>query len=385
MAKYFYFHTTIMMIFLFFFSFYVIGLFFTSSDIDSKCLTGNSTEPEYPILFHGCSGMMSFSFWLLCELGLCSTTVLFLLVEVFQMTRRGRGYCKDLENWIQLMIIICAAIAMATKHILLREKDTHAEIIRSLEALGLLSAFFEVILIVGRYPFRGSDFSIMFYKVLKKIAFYTVALIVVIMGFSSSFAILQYGTCSAENDCNRENAGFASSWKAFVRTLTIALGEFNFEDAIYNRFNNSEQYISRAVSLVILVIMIFTVTITLVNLFIAVIISDRRDLKISVFKENLIYMAENIQLAESILPRKWREKLYDEMLDEEFITVCVHNLCGPGCEAKKIPTSARLIKPKLLKIIKYQMANNYKEANDGKDIVFYDKPSFLLRESTLGD
>ena len=73
-----------------------------------------------------------------------------------------------------------------------------------------------------------------------------------------------------------------------VRTLTIALGEFNFEDAIYNRFDDSEQYISRAVSLVILVIMIFTVTITLVNLFIAVIISDRRDLKISVFKENLI-------------------------------------------------------------------------------------------------
>ena len=64
--------------------------------------------------------------------------------------------------------------------------------------------------------------------------------------------------------------------------LTIALGEFNFEDAIYSRFNNSEQYISRAVSLVILVIMIFTVTITLVNLFIAVIISDRRDLKIFV-------------------------------------------------------------------------------------------------------
>ena len=92
-------------------------------------------------------------------------------------------------------------------------------------------------------------------------------------------------------------------------------------------------------------------------------------------------MAEN---RESILPRKWREKLYDEMLDEEFITVCVHNLCGPGCEAKKIPTSARLIKPQLLKIIKCQIAKNYKEAN-GKDIVFREKTSFLLRETTLGD
>ena len=93
-------------------------------------------------------------------------------------------------------------------------------------------------------------------------------------------------------------------------------------------------------------------------------------------------MAENIQLAESILPRKRRERLYDEMLDEEFITVCVHNLCGPGCEAKKILTSARLIKPQLLKIIKYQKAKNYKEAI-GKDIVFDDKPSVLLKESSL--
>ena len=71
-------------------------------------------------------------------------------------------------------------------------------------------------------------------------------------------------------------------------------------------------------------------------------------------------MAENIQLAESnesILPRKWREKLYDEMLDEEFITVCVHNLCGPGCEAKKIPTSARLIKHQTSTFENYKVSN----------------------------
>ena len=362
-TKYFYFHTTIMMWFLFFFSFFVVGLFFSTHKSECYTATGNTTNNEagYPTLFHGCEDSFQ-NGYLLCEIGLCFTTVLFLLVEVFQMTSRGGGYWKNFENWIQLIIIICSIVAMATKHVLLRKRDTDAEIFRSVVALGLLASFFEVILIVGRYPFRGSDFSIMFYKVLKKISIYTVALVVVIMGFSCSFTILQYGTCSGgdgDNGCGTET-GFESSWKAFVRTLTIALGEFNFEDSIYSRFNDSQQYVSRAVSLMILVIMIFTVTITLVNLFIAVIISDRRDLKISVFKENLIYMAENIQLAESILPRKWREKLYDEMLDEEFITVCVHNLCGSGCEAKKIPTSARLIKPKLLKIIKYQMRVNIK-------------------------
>ena len=376
-TKYFYFHTTIMMWFLFFFSFFVVGLFFSTHKSECYTATGNTT---YPTLFHGCEDSFQ-NGYLLCEIGLCFTTVLFLLVEVFQMMRSG--YWKNFENWIQLIIIICSIVAMATKHVLLRKRDTDAEIFRSVVALGLLASFFEVILIVGRYPFRGSDFSIMFYKVLKKISIYTVALVVVIMGFSCSFTILQYGTCSGgdgDNGCGTET-GFESSWKAFVRTLTIALGEFNFEDSIYSRFNDSQQYVSRAVSLMILVIMIFTVTITLVNLFIAVIINDRRNMKISVFKENLIYMAENIKLAETILPECLKTKLDEEMLEEEKIDVCIHELCGPSCEAKKIPSSAKLIEEPLINIIKKQMQDKYDTRMSIMDKAGRGR-SVLLREDT---
>ena len=383
-TKYFYFHTTIMMWFLFFFSFFVVGLFFSTHKSECYTATGNTTNNEagYPTLFHGCEDSFQ-NGYLLCEIGLCFTTVLFLLVEVFQMTSRGGGYWKNFENWIQLIIIICSIVAMATKHVLLRKRDTDAEIFRSVVALGLLASFFEVILIVGRYPFRGSDFSIMFYKVLKKISIYTVALVVVIMGFSCSFTILQYGTCSegdGDNECSGES-GFASSWKAFVRTLTIALGEFNFEDSIYSRFNDSQQYVSRAVSLMILVIMIFTVTITLVNLFIAVIINDRRDMKISVFKENLIYMAENIKLAETILPECLKTKLDEAMLEEEKIDVCIHELCGPSCKAKKIPSSAKLIEEPLINIIKKQMKEKFDTRMSIMDKAGRDR-SVLLRADT---
>ena len=82
-------------------------------------------------------------------------------------------------------------------------------------------------------------------------------------------------------------------------------------------------------------------------------------MKISVFKENLIYMAENIKLAETILPECLKTKLDDEMLKEEKIDVCIHELCGPSCKAKKIPSSAKLIEEPLINIIKKQMKEKF--------------------------
>ena len=47
-----------------------------------------------------------------------------------------------------------------------------AEPTRAAVSFGIVLAWFELILVFGRYPFRGGDFSIMFYQVLKKIIRY---------------------------------------------------------------------------------------------------------------------------------------------------------------------------------------------------------------------
>ena len=82
-------------------------------------------------------------------------------------------------------------------------------------------------------------------------------------------------------------------------TLTMALGEFNFGD-LYNSFEQDKT--SRTFAMVILVSLIILGTITMFNLFIAVTISDLRDLKEEVFTQNLTNMAQCSILVEDMLP-----------------------------------------------------------------------------------
>ena len=69
----------------------------------------------------------------------------------------------------------------------------------------------------------------------------------------------------------------------------MALGEFNFGD-LYNSFEQDKT--SRIFAMVILVFLIIFGTITMINLFIAVTISDLRELKAEGFTQNLTNMAQ---------------------------------------------------------------------------------------------
>ena len=82
----------------------------------------------------------------------------------------------------------------------------------------------------------------------------------------------------------------------------MSLGGVQF-DEFYENFGENE--VSRTFALVILVLMILTVTITMVNLFVAVIISDREKMVKDVFKQNLLYMAKCSQLTHNILKNQW--------------------------------------------------------------------------------
>ena len=69
-----------------------------------------------------------------------------------------------------------------------------------------------------------------------------------------------------------------------MMTLTMALGEYNFID-IYNSYRNDR--ISRGFAMILLVLLILFGTIAMVNLFIAVIISDISQLREDVYTQNL--------------------------------------------------------------------------------------------------
>ena len=64
-------------------------------------------------------------------------------------------------------------------------------------AIGICAAWINFIFVVGRLPFRGGNFSIMFYTVSKNVFTYIIALIVMVIGFGLAFMITYH--CQKEN------------------------------------------------------------------------------------------------------------------------------------------------------------------------------------------
>ena len=85
--------------------------------------------------------------------------------------------------------------------------------------------------------------------------------------------------------------------------------------------------------MIILVSLILFGTITMINLFIAVIITDLNDLQRETFTQNLINMAQAAITAESALPGYYLQGL----MTEKRITWCLHDLCPKEICGKKAP------------------------------------------------
>eukprot|EP00092_Neocalanus_flemingeri_P088049 GFUD01111210.1.p1 GENE.GFUD01111210.1~~GFUD01111210.1.p1 ORF type:complete len:160 (+),score=26.59 GFUD01111210.1:67-480(+) len=131
----------------------------------------------------------------------------------------------------------------------------------------------------------------------------------------------------------------------------MALGEFNFED-LHNTFGKDTT--SRVFAMALLVLLILCGTITMVNLFIAVIISDIQQLRKDVFIQNLINMAQCSILAEELLPLIILRK----MRVEDKLTICMHTLCGKGCPGIKLPENVKPVVEQLEIIAKEQISKS---------------------------
>ena len=165
-----------------------------------------------------------------------------------------------------------------------------------------------------------------------------------ILGHAFAFMVINYGI---------EKDSFESPWKSFVMTITMALGEFQFED-LYNSFGVDK--ISRTFAMFVLVSLILFGTITMINLFTAVIISDLNNLEKDVFVQNLSNMAHCAILAEAILPNK----LLKELRVEGQRNFCVHDLSpvsNVDCEADKMPANLSPILSDLRNIAKEKRSN----------------------------
>ena len=116
------------------------------------------------------------------------------------------------------------------------------------------------------------------------------------------------------------------------------LGEFGGKD-LYNSINDDHNT-TRVFAMIILVSLIIFGTITMINLFVAVIISDLNDLQNETFTQNLINMAHASITAESVVPDFFLRGL----MTKNKITLCLHDLCPEAiCEKEQVPENFKHI------------------------------------------
>jgi len=357
---YFYATSVIFMMFLIFYSAFIIYLFnrpeVYCSKLEKLLAEKNSKEIKESLLFpedvsgtpkqrNDCErhqARISKKFltglddsFIICEVFFLIFFVFLSGMEVYQAIKLKKQYFKELENYIEWVVLISALITMVFKEIIL-QSNWEAAVVRGIAAIGICAAWLELIFIIGRYPFRGGDFSIMFYNIIKKLLRYVIAMFLMIIGFAFAFMVVNYG---------HDQESFENPIKSSMMTLTMALGEFNFED-MYNTFK--EDSTSRGFAMLLLALLILFGTITMVNLFIAVVISDIAQLREDVYTQNLINMAQCSILVEGLLPFC----ILNKMRVEDKMVVCMHNLCPKGCPGIKLASNLKPVVQQLETIAK---------------------------------
>ena len=353
-------HTFVFLVFLASYYTYIIHIFTVDHSLlhnqtDPRSAENKATLPPFMEEFP--------SSWSCVELVFAISTTMMITSEIYQMCRSHYKYFKDTENWIQIFVFGTAIFSMASRQYILTSSE-YGDYVRGIVSIGIGAAWFEFLLVVGRYPFRGGDFSIMFYRVLRKLFRYVMALFMIVAGFSCSFIVISYGT---------KRYGFDAPLKSFALTLTMAMGEFNSND-LYGNFRkekDEDEKVSRTFAMILLIALILAGTITMVNLFITVIITSKDKLKQSVLEENLFYMAqcsemiENFALALNIhkLISKMRGQKSSSFKIENTATFCVHKICGPKCETDKIPNNIHAIEERLREKVSEKLEKEKKEKN----------------------
>ena len=110
----------------------------------------------------------------------------------------------------------------------------------------------------------------MYYLITKRIVRTALGLLILICSFAFAFFIIHFGS---------EIDTFNSVWRSFLKIFVMILGEFEFED-LWTNSETSESGPTLLFTMLLLVGLIVFGTIIMVNLIVAIIISDIKWLNI---------------------------------------------------------------------------------------------------------
>ena len=138
--------------------------------------------------------------------------------------------------------------------------SAYAEYTRGFTAIGICAAWIGLVFIGGRIPVLGGDFNIMFYNIVKKIFKFILALSFIVMGFGLANMAISQKSKSLRH--------------SFMKALVMTLGEYNLD--------NIEEGDSKTMTTFAFIILLCTIvfgSLTIINLFVAVLVSDIKALR----------------------------------------------------------------------------------------------------------
>ena len=210
--------------------------------------------------FSGCTAHGAFRDLTLCTVEILFTAVLLLhLAEgVWELMALGRRYFTELENWLKILVFSFATVSLST--------EANLEVLKIFSSLGVCFSWLELIFMVGRCPFLGGRFSIMFYSISKRIVQSALAFFIMVIAFGFAFFILNFGS---------EGEQFENPWKSLLKIFVMVLGEFEF-DELYDKSATSE--LNLIFTMILLIGLIVAGSVIMLNLIVAFIINDVHNL-----------------------------------------------------------------------------------------------------------
>ena len=209
-------------------------------------------------LFSGCSGRRRWSDVSLCtvEALLLISILILLIVEAWQILALGKDYFLELENWFELLVLGLASCTMGLK--------SELDILAIVASVGICLAWIELIFLFGRYPSLGGSFSIMYYSITKRVVKTALGLILLVFAFAFAFFIIHF---------DNSNEAFENVPKSIVKSFVMVLGEFEFND-LWESSEFASSGLSQVFTMMLLVGLIMFGTIIMINLIVAIIITD---------------------------------------------------------------------------------------------------------------
>lgn len=259
-----------------------------------------------------------------------------------------KRYWKDPENYLEIIFFISVPVAIFVPDWEQSTDETESlemwwkqrAFCRGFVAMGVFAAWIEFVIKLGNVSHSGfGDFIKMFYNILKNKFFsYMQVCVLLITAFSISFWVILEGQ-TKDGDGASFSEGF---WFSQVLTTTMSIGEFN-TGSFYKSIQGNG--FTKVFAMLFLIGMICLITITMINLLVAAIISDFNKMKDEVEEENLYFIAEYIieiekysrKLEDCILSVCGRKRYKTAETWEQFkLKYCPHLICNE-CEMEPLP------------------------------------------------